>query len=156
MKEAYVGEPSRAFFPLTPEFAAGSNNSTVAMTSTAIIIPVLASRVVCFSLHRLYSQPPTHFRHRTLECEMMTWHTTFAQPRLVGWQSRLSSRANIAIIAPLQVETEICAPIVTQEGKVLGIIDVEAWRANHFTQTHIDLVLYTCQRLADANLFMRL
>jgi L-methionine (R)-S-oxide reductase len=39
VKEAYVGSNSRAFFPLTKEFAAHSNNSTVAMSNTAIYIP---------------------------------------------------------------------------------------------------------------------
>lgn len=38
VKEAYVGSPSRAFFPLTPAFAATSNNSTVGLTSTAVVI----------------------------------------------------------------------------------------------------------------------
>lgn len=39
VKEAYVGAPSRPFFPLTHAFAATSNNSTVAMTGAAIILP---------------------------------------------------------------------------------------------------------------------
>ena len=38
VKEAYVGSISRAYFPLTEEFAKNSNNSTVAMTKTAIYI----------------------------------------------------------------------------------------------------------------------
>ena len=38
VKEAYVGAPSRPFFPLTQEFAKHSNNSTVAMTSQTVII----------------------------------------------------------------------------------------------------------------------
>ena len=33
LKEAYVGAPSRPFFPLTAAFAAKSNNSTEAITS---------------------------------------------------------------------------------------------------------------------------
>lgn len=33
VKEAYVGSPSRAFFPMTEEFAARSNNSTVRVES---------------------------------------------------------------------------------------------------------------------------
>ena len=37
MKLAYVGAPSRPFFPLTPEFAASSNNSTVGLTGKCII-----------------------------------------------------------------------------------------------------------------------
>lgn len=37
LKLAYVGAPSRPYFPLTAEFAEGSNNSTVAMTGTAVV-----------------------------------------------------------------------------------------------------------------------
>ena len=38
LKEAYIGSPSRPFFPLTDAFAETSNNSTVGMTGVAIII----------------------------------------------------------------------------------------------------------------------
>jgi putative methionine-R-sulfoxide reductase with GAF domain len=38
VKLAYVGRPSRAEFPLTPEFAAGSSNSTVGLTGRALVI----------------------------------------------------------------------------------------------------------------------
>jgi len=43
LKEAYVGEPSRAIFPLTKEFAASSNNSTVGLSGTAVLIQDVAS-----------------------------------------------------------------------------------------------------------------
>lgn len=38
VKLAYVGRPSRAEFPLTPEFAAGSTNATVGLTGRALVI----------------------------------------------------------------------------------------------------------------------
>lgn len=38
VKEAYLGAPSRALFPLTPAFAAGSNNSSVGLTGDAVLI----------------------------------------------------------------------------------------------------------------------
>eukprot|EP00929_Paragymnodinium_shiwhaense_P078597 TRINITY_DN40760_c0_g1_i1.p1 TRINITY_DN40760_c0_g1~~TRINITY_DN40760_c0_g1_i1.p1 ORF type:complete len:187 (-),score=32.08 TRINITY_DN40760_c0_g1_i1:567-1079(-) len=38
LKEAYVGSDSRALFPLTEEFATGSNNSSCAMTRKAKIV----------------------------------------------------------------------------------------------------------------------
>lgn len=38
LKEAYVGAPSRPFFPLTEEFASKSNNSTVGRSGVAVII----------------------------------------------------------------------------------------------------------------------
>ena len=37
LKLAYIGAPSRPYFPLTSEFAASSNNSTVAMTGRAVV-----------------------------------------------------------------------------------------------------------------------
>lgn len=38
LKLAYVGAPSRALFPLTHEFAAHSNNSTVGLSGDAVVI----------------------------------------------------------------------------------------------------------------------
>jgi L-methionine (R)-S-oxide reductase len=38
VKLSYVGRPSRAEFPLTPEFATGSTNSTVGLTGRALVI----------------------------------------------------------------------------------------------------------------------
>jgi len=38
VKLSYVGRPSRAEFPLTPEFAEGSTNSTVGLTGRALVI----------------------------------------------------------------------------------------------------------------------
>ena len=52
-KLAYVGAPSRALFPLTPAFAAGSNNSTVGLSGDTVVIhdtaglPVDAPYYVC-------------------------------------------------------------------------------------------------------------
>ena len=37
LKLAYIGAPSRPYFPLTAEFAEGSNNSTVAMSGCAVV-----------------------------------------------------------------------------------------------------------------------
>jgi L-methionine (R)-S-oxide reductase len=38
LKEAYIGAPSRPFFPLTTHFASKSNNSTVGLTGDAVLI----------------------------------------------------------------------------------------------------------------------
>ena len=38
LKLAYVGAPSRAYFPLTPAFAAGSNSSTVGLSGAVVHI----------------------------------------------------------------------------------------------------------------------
>ena len=107
MKEAYVGEPSRAYFPLTEEFAKGSNNSTVGLTNSAIIIPD-------------------------------TQHIT----------------GDVAYyVCSSKVRSEVCAPI-SRGGQVIGIIDVEAWDANHFSDLHIGVILMVCAKLGERNLFV--
>jgi putative methionine-R-sulfoxide reductase with GAF domain len=45
VKLSYVGRPSRAEFPLTPEFAAGSTNSTVGLTGRALVIDDVGKHV---------------------------------------------------------------------------------------------------------------
>ncbi len=45
VKLAYVGRASRAEFPLTPEFAAGSTNSSVGLTGRALVIDDVARHV---------------------------------------------------------------------------------------------------------------
>lgn len=42
VKEAYVGEPSRAEFPLTESFAERSNNATVGLTGEAVLVEDVA------------------------------------------------------------------------------------------------------------------
>ena len=44
-KVAYVGRPSRSEFPLTPEFAVGSTNSSVGLTGRALVIEDVAKHV---------------------------------------------------------------------------------------------------------------
>jgi L-methionine (R)-S-oxide reductase len=81
VKEAYVGAPSRAYFPLTPDFAEHSNNSTVALTRQAIII---------HDTRRLNADTPYY-------------------------------------VCDGKVRSELCAPIVSPAGQLLGILDAEAW-----------------------------
>jgi putative methionine-R-sulfoxide reductase with GAF domain len=45
VKVAYVGRPSRAEFPLTPQFAERSTNSTVGLTGRATVIDDVAKHV---------------------------------------------------------------------------------------------------------------
>jgi hypothetical protein len=45
LKLSYFGAPSRALFPLTPEFAAHSNNSSVGITGRARIISSVEQHV---------------------------------------------------------------------------------------------------------------
>jgi hypothetical protein len=51
-----------------------------------------------------------------------------------------------------QVRFELCAPIVDAEDKVLGIIDIEAWRPRLLAPDQVDEVLAACAALADARL----
>ena len=127
LKEAYVGEPSRPFFPLTAEFAAGSNNSTVAMTNTTVVIPDTqhmdddVAYYVCSSKVRSEVCAP------------------IAVPKLVGGGVPGSKD---------EVEGSGPAP------GVIGIIDVEAWDAHHFSPAHIDVILHTCAELGRHTLFI--
>jgi L-methionine (R)-S-oxide reductase len=45
VKLSYVGLPSRAEFPLTPEFAQGSTNSTVGLSGRAMVIADVSKHV---------------------------------------------------------------------------------------------------------------
>ena len=105
-KEAYVGAPSRAFFPLTQEFARTSNNSTVGLTGNAQVYRDVSS---------LAEDAPYY------PCDS-------------------------------RVKFEVCAPIVAPGGDVIGIVDVEAWRAHHLTDAGIALIFHVCRELGDANL----
>jgi L-methionine (R)-S-oxide reductase len=124
VKEAYVGSPSRPFFPLTAPFASGSNNSTVAMTGGCVVI---------HDVRRMPADSPYY-------------------------------------ICDGKVRTEICAPIwaggVPRAGRptvsdgdageaegVIGIIDAEAWRPDHFTPERIAAVLQACRQLGEVGLW---
>jgi len=89
VKEAYVGEVSRAIFPLSAEFAKGSNNSFVGLYKTAKLIKDVEG----------YDGP-------YYECSS-------------------------------KVQSELCVPILTPAGEVLGIIDAESWEKNHYTDEFI-------------------
>jgi len=86
VKHSYLGAESRALFPLSPEFAKGSNNSTVGLTKK----PILVQDV------RKYNGP-------YYECSS-------------------------------KVLSEFCAPILRPDGQLVGIMDVEAHKAEFFTE----------------------
>lgn len=108
VKEAYVGAASRALFPLTPEFAAHSNNSTVAMSGDGMHLPDVAG---------LDDDVPYY------ACDA-------------------------------RVQSELCLPITTPEGKVIGIMDAEAWRPRHFTPDRLALCAAVCQLLGQNGLWV--
>jgi len=109
MKLAYVGAPSRALFPLTPEFAAHSNNSTVGLSGEAVVI------------RDVRALPPDS-----------PYYTCDGR-----------------------VRSELCAPICDGFGRVLGIVDVEAFEPDVFTPERVDAVLHCCAQLAKTKLLAK-
>ena len=107
VKEAYVGAPSRPFFPLTAEFAAKSNNSTVGLSGDAIVI----QDTRCIDDDTPY-----------YSCDG-------------------------------KVRSELCAPIRNDSGKIIGIMDVEAFAPGFFTPERVSLILNMCSRLGAVQLF---
>jgi len=106
LKLAYVGSPSRALFPLTPAFAALSNNSTVGMSGCAVVIDDAGS---------MDSDTPYY------KCDG-------------------------------RVLSEYCAPIVSREGIILGIVDAEAWRSGVYTAAARGLILDACAQLGASSI----
>ena len=103
LKLAYIGAPSRALFPLTEEFAAHSNNSTVGLSGDAVVI----SDVQAMPADSPYYQ-----------CDG-------------------------------KVRSELCAPITCPNtGRVLGIVDVEAFEPGTFTPERVTAVLHCCAHLS--------
>lgn len=107
LKEAYVGAPSRPFFPLTAAFAAKSNNSTVGMSGDAVVIQ---------DTRRLDDETPYY------SCDG-------------------------------SVRSELCAPVRAPDGRVIGIMDVEAFAPGFFTPERIAFVLDVCAQLGAVRLF---
>jgi L-methionine (R)-S-oxide reductase len=109
LKEAYVGAPSRPFFPLTAAFASKSNNSTVGMTGDAVLI------------------------HDTRQLDADTPYYS----------------------CDGHVRSELCAPITEPgTGRILGIMDVEAFAPRFFSPERVACVLDACSQLAQMRLFV--
>lgn len=156
VKEAYRGAPSRPFFPLTPEFAAHSNNSTVAMTAQAILLPdtrklgdedpyyvcdAKVSRGSCRRRPETTVQLVAHLCTACVSCSVsFTPDSSFTSP-----------------LPPLQVRSELCAPIIGSGGAVIGIIDAESFKPHHFTgspeaEERTNYILAACARLGEVDL----
>lgn len=109
-KLAYVGAPSRALFPLTPEFAAGSNNSTVGLSGDTVVI-----------------------------------HDTAGLPADAPYY-----------VCDGKVRSEVCTPIFSGEGALLGIMDCEAFAPRAFAEPgKLALILSACQQLGAAGLLQQ-
>jgi putative methionine-R-sulfoxide reductase with GAF domain len=100
-KLAYVGSPSRAFFPLTDAFAAHSNNSTVAMTAQAVVYRDLSGGVnpentpyyVC-DTRVLFEACVPIFRH----CSPRTPADVLGIIDLEAWRPRHLTDAGVALL----------------------------------------------------------
>lgn len=128
LKLAYVGAPSRAYFPLTEAFAASSNNSTVAMTHQAVHIANVA---------KLDPDAPYY------QCDAKV-NSELCAPILV--RTGEASGAADAGSASASGEGEAGGY------KCIGIIDCEAFAANAFSAEAIDIILDVCVQLGESGL----
>lgn len=103
VKLAYFGAASRAEFPLTPEFAANSNNSTVGISGRGRIINNVSAYLATGGEY--YTCDP-------------------------------------------KVQAEACLPILAVDGRVLGIIDSEAFTQNIFTGAELALLVAVATSLS--------
>jgi nucleoside-diphosphate-sugar epimerase/putative methionine-R-sulfoxide reductase with GAF domain len=101
LKLAYTGAPSRAYFPLTPQFAEGSNNSLVGLSAAVVHICDVAA---------LGSEVPYY------SCDG-------------------------------KVRSEVCLPILGEGGRVVGIVDAEAFAPHAFDQAALQLLYEVTLRL---------
>lgn len=102
VKLAYQGSPSRAEFPLTPEFAQLSNNSTVGISGKGIVI------------------------------------------------NNISEHEGAYYVCDSEVNSEVCLPIYNHDlSEVIGIVDAESFKVDHFSDRNIALVAKLCFQLSD-------
>jgi L-methionine (R)-S-oxide reductase len=52
-----------------------------------------------------------------------------------------------------RVQSEVCAPILTRDGKCIGLIDCESWKSENFTNEKINTILQTAKALSELDLF---
>lgn len=102
LKLAYRGAMSRALFPITEEFAKGSNNSTVALSGKTIVVNSVESYVDNGGAYYTCDQ---------------------------------------------RVCSEYCAPFFGENGRVIGIIDVESFTESTFAN---DAILQEIEKAMEA------
>jgi L-methionine (R)-S-oxide reductase len=126
-KEAYVGAPSRPFFPLTPEFASHSNNSTVGLSGEAVLI------------------------HDTRRMGDTPYYTCDGKVR-----AELCAPIYAGGIPPELPSGDVSAANVDSapSSGVIGILDAEAFAPRHFTRRRVGAVLDLCAQLGAAGLLV--
>lgn len=138
MKEAYVGSPSRALFPLTWAFAAHSNNSTVGLTGRAAIYHDT------LALAGAQSGTPSESHAESAGSESASSSESSATAT-----ASTSPAASVPYyVCDTRVRFELCAPIVSaKSGQVIGIVDLEAWRPRALSSSQTAMVLHFCAEL---------
>ena len=138
VKEAYVGAPSRALFPLTAAFAAHSNNSTVGLSGTAILID---------DTRALDDATPYYVCDGAVRSELCV--PIFGRRRRQRGEAAAPSADGAAAVG----EAEGAGGGEEEEEEVLlGIIDAEAFAPRHFTPPRVALVLAAAEALGRAAL----
>jgi len=68
-----------------------------------------------------------------------------------------SSKVRSEVCVPISEDGEECCVVGAHANAappgVIGILDIEAWRPNHFQDAHIAAILYVCRQLAAFNMF---
>lgn len=103
LKESYFGEPSRAVFPVTKEFAAASTNSWVAISGKVRMIRNTNQREDGVSYYKC--------------------------------SGKVQSELCLPILQ--QVTVMESDSVATTHYQVIGIIDLEAWKVDHFSSRTI-------------------
>jgi putative methionine-R-sulfoxide reductase with GAF domain len=116
MKESYRGEPSRALFPVTEEFAKRSTNSWVALNAKGRVISNTSSIEDGVSYYKC--------------------------------SGKVLSELCVPILRRIRDE-EPASNLASFE--VIGIIDLESWKANHFSAPLILEVLKVAFDIGESN-----
>lgn len=124
VKLAYCGRPSRAVFPLTKEFASHSNNSTVGITGKAVLINSVQSH--------LQEGKPYYECDASVQSELCL--PIFSPPQSRHAEPAEASRPN--------------------SNHIIGIIDLESFRENHFTNERILKASAACVLVSDMLMHM--
>ena len=144
VKEAYVGAPSRALFPLTAAFAAHSNNSTVGLSGTAILID---------DTRALDDATPYYVCDGAVRSELCV--PIFGRRRRQRGEAAAPSADGAAAVGEAEgagEEEEEEGEEEEEEEVLLGIIDAEAFAPRHFTPARVALVLAAAEALGRAAL----
>jgi putative methionine-R-sulfoxide reductase with GAF domain len=121
VKEAYYGEPSRALFPVTSQFATNSTNSFVGLHGRIRHIPSIRSKSNAVGYYECSTKVQSELCVPILRCRDLS--PTITSDCVPTPSSANDLNNNISLY------------------DVVGIIDLESWKENHFTEQMISDVL---------------